>query len=108
MTSSTANQNEPEIHETNWNAGGLTIRIRVTLRRNAFSQNIDHLVIESIDPLRHPLPISDTGFKSVFLAQGEVDTFGGAVAATLQALNDEALAPRWLERREAARQGSLF
>jgi hypothetical protein len=67
-----------------------------------------HLEIEAVDPPKHPLPVTETGYRSLFVARGVVEQAGGAVAYTLAWLDQAAKAPAWKRQREAARQLSLF
>ena|GEM_PF-67371 len=98
---------EQEIFEIDWHSEWQKIRVQVKCTRNKFC-DFDHLEIQSIAPERHPLPITETGYKSHFLPHGEIDSFGGAVETALMWLNTEAQATGWIEQQQAARQGSLF
>ena len=70
--------------------------------------SLAHLVVRSVDPERGPLPITETGYRSHFLAPAEVDEAGGPVPYVLVWLDDAACAPQWQDHLDRARQGSLF
>jgi hypothetical protein len=55
-----------------------------------------------------PLPFTETGYLSHFLAQSEVENAGGAAAYVLAALDDAARSPEWKAREAAEQQLSLF
>lgn len=70
---------------------------------------IAHLEIESIQPARAPLPITETGYLSHFHACGTVEASGGDVVAQVIAWLDEEVAkPYWQRYAAASRQGELF
>lgn len=70
---------------------------------------IAHLEIESINPPRAPLPITETGYKSHFHPCGTVEANGGDVVAQIIAwLDEEAVKPEWRRYVQASRQGELF
>ena len=97
---------ETSNHEFTWTSGHLSIRIEV-----AYSPKLhiyDHLGIRSVQPERAPLPITETGYRSHYLALGAVEEFGGPVAVTKKLLDEAATSPEWLAHLASARQGSLF
>jgi len=97
---------DAELHELIWSSGFLTIRIEV-----AFTPDwviYEHLGITSIEPERTPLPITPTGYKSVFLPQGTVAKNGGPIETVRQILDEAAALPEWQEHLAKSRQGSLF
>lgn len=97
----------PEIHVIEWGPEWQRIKLQITCTRNKFGYS-DHLEIQSIAPERHPLPITETGYRSHFAPCGEIDAFGGPVETALMMLNIEAQATGWMEQQDTARQGSLF
>lgn len=70
---------------------------------------IAHIEIESIEPRRAPLPITETGYKSHFHPCGTVEANGGDVVAQIIAwLDEEAAQPHWRAYVAKSRQGELF
>jgi hypothetical protein len=70
---------------------------------------IAHLEIESIQPPRAPLPITETGYKSHFHPCGTVEANGGDVVTLIVAwLDEEAAKPSWRAYAAKSRQGELF
>ena len=67
-----------------------------------------HLEVETIEPVRAALPITETGYRSHFAAEPEVSAAGGPVDYLLDALERAADDPDWKLRESAARQYSLF
>lgn len=70
---------------------------------------IAHLEIESIQPKRAPLPITETGYKSHFHPCGTIEANGSDVVAQIIAwLDEEAVKPEWRAYAAKSRQGELF
>lgn len=69
---------------------------------------IAHLQLETVEPVRAPLPVTETGYRSHFIPQGSVEELGGPSAYALAWLDHEAKRNRWSEIEDAARQFSLF
>ena len=67
-----------------------------------------HLQIEAISPERSPLPMTETGYRSHFLAQGIVEEAGGAAAYALAWLEHATKSPNWRQKEITGRQLSLF
>ena len=70
--------------------------------------DIAHLQVETLEPARAPLPITETGYRSHFIAQGSVEAQGGPSSYALAWLEHEALRNRWIMIEDTARQYSLF
>ena len=71
---------------------------------------IAHLEIETIDPPRCPLPVTETGYRSHFHEMGTIerDFNGDVVAAVTDWLNTEAKNKKWQQHLAETRQGNLF
>lgn len=67
-----------------------------------------HLALRSIQPDRAPLPMTDTGYKSHFIPQANVEESGGPTAYVLAWLEHEASRKAWAEIEATARQYTLF
>ncbi len=98
-----------ETHDIVW-AG---IAIKVSYERNWLGSppsdyHPTHLQIEAVSPERMPLPITETGYLSHFVAVDEIDNAGGPVDYTLAWLDQAAKAPAWRKAVEASRQLSLL
>lgn len=70
------------------------------------SANVAHLQIKSVS--RERLPITETGYRSHFLAPEEVADAGGPVAYALAWLDHMAQSKEWKAYAQAAQQLSLF
>ena len=79
--------------------------VQVTFERQRF---VDHIQIETLEPQRAPLPITETGYRSHFIAKGIVEDAGGPSAYVLAWLNDSATGKGWYEIEAGLRQLSLF
>lgn len=89
---------------------GITIEVRFApywLGRTGPHQ-IAHLDITAIAPERHPLPITETGYRSHFLRREAVEEQGGAEAFVRAWLDHDAMSSRWAQALAEHRQLSLF
>jgi hypothetical protein len=59
-------------------------------------------------PSTSKLPITETGYRSHFLSEVEVETLGGPLDYVRAWLDAEAAMPEWREQQQAARQMALF
>ena len=66
---------------------------------------IGRLVVE---PLKAPLPVTETGYRSHFVDSGVVESFGGPAAFVQAWLDQEALTDEWRLLESASRQMALF
>lgn len=100
----TMNQH-PQTHRFTWQG----IEIEATYCPRIWGGVIAHLEINSIQPPRAPLPITETGYKSHYHPCGMVEANGGDVVAQVIAwLDEEAAKPDWRRYVENSRQGVLF
>lgn len=97
-----------EIFRTVWN--GVTIEIRWEPRwLNLSNQCCDpaHLEIECIDPMRAPLPITETGYRSHFTSPEMIAACGGPIAYVEAWLETESQTPDWRKSEQEYRQFAL-
>lgn len=73
-----------------------------------YEYQLAHLEVESIEPARAMLPITETGYRSHFIRDAEIQTAGGPVAYLLEAIEQAANHPSWKRQEDSARQYSLF
>ena len=92
-----------QVYEIEWD--GIRISILYTHKRWGV---IEHLEIRSIDPLNAPLPITETGYRSHFIPEQELEGFDSPLDYVLAWLEHEAVKPEWQAQKLAARQYSLF
>lgn len=85
-------------YEPNW-MGGLT---------EAFGEPLAHLQIQSVSPERAALPVSETGYRSAFIAGSVITLEGGPVAFVRDWLDEAANYASWKSAQDAARQLALF
>jgi hypothetical protein len=67
-----------------------------------------HLEVESIEPAKAALPMTETGYRSHFCGTPLIDDEGGPVAFVRAWLDHAADTPEWKAKEAAARQFSLF
>jgi len=70
------------------------------------SMQVAHIEVESV--CRSPLPITETGYRSLFTNPESVEEFGGPISFVEAWLNDEADDAGWKRAEESRRQFSLF
>ncbi len=76
--------------------------------RNHTGHALAHLEIRSLAPAREPLPITDTGYLSHFLARQIVEDAGGPAALVLAWLDHYAQSPVWKAKQISRQQLDLF
>ncbi len=71
---------------------------------------VAHLEIQSVNPERARLPMTETGYRSHFHGIGTIerDYAGDVIACVEDWLEKEAQSKDWKTYVEASRQGSLF
>lgn len=69
---------------------------------------VAHLQIRVLAPVRAPLPVTDTGYRSHFVDRDAVESEGGPVEFVRRWLDAEADTKDWRAKEAAARQLSLF
>lgn len=74
------------------------------------ADNIAHLEIESINPNRSRLPMTNTGYRSHFHPIGfiEAEHGGDVVTAVINWLDNEAASKAWKKYVEESQQLTLF
>ncbi|MFP7673716.1 hypothetical protein ACG74X_10230 [Marivita sp. S0852] len=77
-----------ETHNITWRSIGLEI----TFTPEKFGMT-DHIELRTEG--RHPLPVTETGYRSHFMPSGTVEAHGGAVAFVTSWLEHEAKRTRW-------------
>ncbi len=66
-----------------------------------------HLEVMTERP-RRPLPMTETGYQSLFLPAGTIEAHGGPVTYVTRWLDHAARSPQWKAMERDRRQGSLF
>lgn len=97
---------DTEQHRFEWN--GILLEITDEPQWLGIDEDLAHLTVTSIRPDHAPLPITETGYRSHFVAAADVDSAGGPVAYVSAWLTAEAGSSAWREREQAARQFTLF
>lgn len=67
-----------------------------------------HLELATLEPLRAPIPVTETGYRSHFVDRETIDEMGGPAAYVEAWLDNAAKGKAWIEAEAAARQYSLF
>src|SRR3974377_1323895 len=86
----------------------LTVRLHITHARDYLGTGDDHLAIESIEPAKAPIPITETGYLSHFMRPHDLRKAGGPKQFVSDWLAREAMSKRWQQHDAARRQGNLF
>jgi hypothetical protein len=98
-------------HRLQWD--GITIEIRYDpdwspSYRQIYGYPLAHLEIEALDPVKSPLPMTETGYRSHFCAPADIDAEGGPVDFVRAWLDHDARSPTWIVAQEKRRQLTLF
>lgn len=67
-----------------------------------------HIEVESLDPERAPLPITETGYRSHFTTAETVAACGGPLSFVTTWIEEEAARPAWKAYESRSRQLTLF
>ena len=81
------------------------ILIQITFERQRF---VDHLQVETLEPQRAPLPITETGYRSHFIAKDQIADHGGPETFVQSWLDTAATSRGWIDQEAAIRQYALF
>jgi len=91
---------------------GYTIQIRVTQDAYNLSRYgvdaVTHLEIRSIEPVNVALPMTETGYKSLFLPSNVLDGYDSAKDVVRLWLDEAAQSDAWIEQEFNDRQMTLF
>lgn len=95
-----------EIFSLTWR--GLELRIAYErVSTGTADRPYSHLEVMT-DPPRKPLPITETGYRSLFLPTGSIEIDGGPVAFVMRWLDHSAKSAAWRAAERDLRQGCLF
>jgi hypothetical protein len=86
----------------------LAVRLRIIHQRNYLSTGDDHLVIESVEPAKAPIPITETGYLSHFIRPEDLERAGGPKQFVSDWLAREGMSKKWQQRNAVHSQGNLF
>jgi len=70
--------------------------------------HISHLEIECLEPVRSPLPMTETGYRSHHAPTGDILAYDSAVEFVKAWLEHEAQSKEWKQAQEKAKQLTLF
>lgn len=74
----------------------------------AVGEPLAHLQVRSVSPERAALPVTETGYRSAFIAGSVITLEGGPVSFVREWLDEAASDPSWKSSQDAARQLALF
>lgn len=97
-----------EVQTLHWR--GITIEVAYEaewMRREGFYCPC-HLTVTSVTPNRCPLPITGTGYRSLFTDPALVEEAGGPLAFVKAELDAAATSVEWRKHEEQQRQLTLF
>lgn len=97
----------PEIRTLFWQE----ICVKITMKRNysqaykdTFNQELVHIIIKA----KEPLPITETGFKSIFLPMDHIIDCGSLVQMIQDELDQASQSQEWKAYQTEKRQLTLF
>ena len=101
-------KNDYSITRTRWN--GIEIEIRWNADYLVYDDrtHMAHLEIVSVFPERSPLPITETGYRSLFTPKAAMEGYDSAEAFVEAWLDHESRSQDWKAFDQANRQLSLF
>lgn len=75
---------------------------------NNYGFNMSHFEIKTRSPERAALPITETGYRSIFIPEPDIAEFASPTAYIIAMLDHAAQSPEWQVIRDKAQQYSLF
>lgn len=89
---------------------GITIEISFTPERFSAGKlhASDHIEVRSTDPPKAPLPVTETGYRSLFLPSGDIEEYGGVERYVLDWIEGSSKSLAWREYEAQGNQLSLF
>ena len=100
-----------EAHIIEWNAIRIEVRWCQSWSESferIYGRPLAHLEIESINPAKVPLPMTETGYRSHFTHPDEIEGAGGPIPFVRAWLSEAAKDPNWIAAEEGRKQLSLF
>ncbi|MCP3673855.1 MAG: hypothetical protein GY829_05225 [Gammaproteobacteria bacterium] len=76
--------------------------------REFYGHKMLHIEVRSQRPENAPLPITDTGYKSIFIAEPDLARQGGSLKYVTSYIDTEAKNKKWKNYQECSRQFNLF
>lgn len=98
-----------DLYRFEWDGILLEVRyVPVWLPASIYGEDVAHLEVRSVYPTAAPLPITETGYRSHFLAASIVTAAGGPIPYLDIWLTEASQTPEWRALQDAARQLPLF
>ncbi len=103
----------PTIHTETLVWEGVTLEVRYEPDWSGLSElgtgrQLAHIQLEVVAPVRAPLPVTETGYRSEFLSVEAVEQAGGPAEYVRRWLDEEARKPVWRRDEAGRRQLDLF
>jgi len=76
--------------------------------RKIYGYEMHHIEVRSISPENAPLPITETGYRSIFITEPELSANGGVLKYMTNYIEQEAKSKKWIAQQEKSRQFTLF
>ena len=61
--------------------------------REIYGYGMFHIEVRSVSPEKSPLPITETGYKSIFITESDLVSHGGALQYVTSYMEEEAKSP---------------
>ena len=101
-----------DVYQLHWRGIKIAVSQRARPFGGAFKKNyghdLIHVEIKSVSPERAPLPITETGYKSLWIIDENLEQFGDAATCAEWLLNEAAKSQEWQAIEEKAAQFDLF
>jgi len=70
--------------------------------------DLSHVEVRSIKPRNVPIPITETGYRSMWIRAPQLAEHGGVVEYVTSYIEHEANSEQWKQQQEAEKQYQLF
>ena len=76
--------------------------------KSVYGHAMSHIEIETLNPKKAPLPLTGTGYRSIFTPEMNIEEMGGVEEFILAMLDDAAKSREWKEMENKSRHLSFF
>jgi hypothetical protein len=78
------------------------------IHREIYGCGMFHIEVRSLCPERAPLPITESGYLSIFITESELAGKGGSLKCVTSYIEEKAKSKKWKNSQENVRQFNLF
>ena len=99
-----------DVQILSWCGIEIEVKTRIPFKgyRDIYGHDLYHVDVRTIKPEEAELPITHTGYRSIWLQEPELKEYGDGIGYVRAFLEHEAKPKQWKKKEEAMRQYQLF